>query len=60
MNTDVIYLPQMEKWRSAGHVSRLGDNRWTKRITEWLKYKTQERVTKKKMKNKVVRLRKIN
>ena len=24
-----------EKWKWAGHVARLNDNRWTKRITVW-------------------------
>ena len=24
-----------QKWRWAGHVGRMHDNRWTKRCTEW-------------------------
>ena len=24
-----------QKWKWAGHVARLNDNRWTKRITDW-------------------------
>ena len=32
---DVIDIAKINKWRWAGHVARLQDNRWTKRLTEW-------------------------
>lgn len=32
---DAIQKITMLKWNWAGHVARMTDNRWTKRITEW-------------------------
>ena len=32
---DIIQKIKEVKWRWAGHVARLNDNRWTKRITDW-------------------------
>ena len=26
------------KWRWAGHVARMRDNRWTVRVTDWILY----------------------
>ena len=40
--TDVIEQVRRRKWTWAGHVSRIRDNRWTRRITTW---KTYERKT---------------
>ena len=31
---NIIHIKQM-KWRWAGHIMRLTDERWTKKITEW-------------------------
>ena len=28
-------IPLKQKWRWAGHIARMKDNRWTKRCTEW-------------------------
>ena len=33
--TDVIKQVRRRKWKWAGHVSRIRDNRWTLRITTW-------------------------
>ena len=33
---DIIESIKIQKWRWAGHVARLQDNRWTKRLTEWM------------------------
>ena len=33
--TDVIKTTRRMKWYWAGHISRLKDDRWTKRITTW-------------------------
>lgn len=33
---DLVQATKSAKWRWAGHVQRLNDNRWTKRITEWI------------------------
>ena len=33
--TDIIEYTLKQKWRWAGHIARLKDNRWTKRCTEW-------------------------
>ena len=32
---DIIQVVKQQKWRWAGHVARMNDNRWTKRITDW-------------------------
>ncbi|RZF46617.1 hypothetical protein LSTR_LSTR002949 [Laodelphax striatellus] len=32
---DVSVLVRRLKWKWAGHVSRLQDGRWTKKVTEW-------------------------
>ena len=32
---DVVKFAAKQKWKWAGHVARLNDNRWTKRITDW-------------------------
>ena len=31
----VVKFAAKQKWKWAGHVARLNDNRWTKRITDW-------------------------
>ena len=36
--TDVIKTTRRMKWSWAGHISRLKDDRWTKRITTWEPY----------------------
>ena len=36
--TDVIKTTRTMKWSWAGHISRLKDDRWTKRITTWKPY----------------------
>ena len=33
--TDIIEYTLEQKWRLAGHIARMKDNRWTKRCTEW-------------------------
>ncbi|KAI8434265.1 hypothetical protein MSG28_012359 [Choristoneura fumiferana] len=32
---DALSYSQKLKWRWAGHVARMGDNRWTSRLTSW-------------------------
>ena len=32
---DIVQVVKQQKWRWAGHVARMDDNRWTKRITDW-------------------------
>ena len=32
---DIIEYTLKQKWKWAGHISRMKDNRWTKRCTEW-------------------------
>ena len=32
---DITEKVRESKWRWAGHVARLQDNRWTNRLTEW-------------------------
>lgn len=32
---DIVKYVAKQKWKWAGHVARLQDNRWTQRITEW-------------------------
>ena len=32
---DIIEYTLKQKWKWAGHIARLNDNRWTKRCTEW-------------------------
>jgi len=36
--TDVIEQVRRRKWTWAGHVSRIPDNRWTRRIATWKPY----------------------
>ena len=36
--TDMIKTARRMKWSWAGHISRLKDDRWTKRITTWKPY----------------------
>ena len=36
--TDVIEQVRRRKWTCAVHVSRIRDNRWTRRITTWKPY----------------------
>ena len=43
----IIQVVKQQKWRWAGHVSRMNDNRWTKRIIDWHPY--NEKVEKDKM-----------
>ena len=33
---DIIEVIKKQKWRWAGHVARMKDNRWTKRLTDWM------------------------
>jgi hypothetical protein len=35
---DIIQVIKQQKWRWAGHIARMRDNRWTKRITDWCPY----------------------
>ena len=35
---DIVQVVKKQKWRWAGHVARMNDNRWTKRITDWCPY----------------------
>ena len=32
---DIIEHTLKQKWKWAGHIARLKDNRWTRRCTEW-------------------------
>ena len=32
---DITEYTLKQKWRWAGHIARMIDNRWTKRCTEW-------------------------
>ena len=32
---DIVQFVLKQKWKWAGHVARLSDNRWTQRVTEW-------------------------
>ena len=32
---EIIEYTLKQKWKWAGHIARLEDNRWTKRCTEW-------------------------
>ena len=32
---DIIEYTLKQKWKWAGHIARMTDNRWTKRCTEW-------------------------
>ena len=32
---DITEYTLKQKWRWAGHIARMKDNRWTKRCTEW-------------------------
>ena len=33
--TDIIEYTLKQKWKWAGHIAKMKDNRWTKRCTEW-------------------------
>ncbi|GFR63148.1 endonuclease-reverse transcriptase [Elysia marginata] len=33
--SDIVQYIAKQKWKWAGHVARLQDNRWTLRVTEW-------------------------
>ena len=35
---DIIKVVKQLKWRWAGHVARMNNNRWTKRLTDWYPY----------------------
>ena len=35
---DIVQVVKQLKWRWAGHVARMNDNRWTKRLTDWHPY----------------------
>ena len=35
---DIVQVVKQQKWRWAGHVARMNDNRWTKRLTDWHPY----------------------
>ncbi|GFS18994.1 endonuclease-reverse transcriptase [Elysia marginata] len=32
---DIVKYVEKQKWKWAGHVARLQDDRWTQRVTEW-------------------------
>ena len=40
--TDMIKTTRRMKWSWSGHISRLKDDRWTKRITTWKPYGKEE------------------
>ena len=44
---DKVQVVKKQKWRWAGHIARMKDNRWTKRITDLCPY-NDERSKKKK------------
>ena len=47
---DIIEYTLKQKWKWAGHIARLKDNRWTKRCTVATKDREEvERTTKQKM-----------
>ena len=33
--TDIVQYVTNTKWKRAGHITRMKDNRWTIRSTEW-------------------------
>ncbi|CAH2238494.1 jg5675 [Pararge aegeria aegeria] len=35
MVTDALHYSQRLKWRWAGHIARMVDDRWTLRLTSW-------------------------
>ena len=35
---DIVKVVKQQKWRWAGHVAWMNDNRWTKRLTDWHPY----------------------
>jgi len=35
---DFVQVVKQQKWRWAGHVARMNDNRWMKRLTDWHPY----------------------
>ena len=45
---DITEYTLKQKWKWAGHIARLKDNRWTKRCTEW-QPRRGKRTTKQKM-----------
>jgi len=38
---DIVQVVKKQKWRWVGHVARINDNRWTKRIKNWCPYNYQ-------------------
>ena len=34
----IMQVVKLQKWRLAGHKTRVNDNRWTKRILGWFPY----------------------
>ena len=32
---DIVHVIKARKWTLAGHVTRLQDNRWTSKVTDW-------------------------
>ena len=35
---DIVHVLLKKKWSWAGHIARMNDNRWTKRIIDWSSY----------------------
>ena len=35
---DIVQVVKKQKWRWAGNIARINDNRWTKRVTDWCRY----------------------
>lgn len=42
-NENAVWTARRRKWDWAGHVSRLGDGRWTYKVTFWQPYRTRNR-----------------
>ena len=40
----IIEYTLKQKWRWAGHIARMKDNRWTKRCSEWQPSKEREEI----------------
>ena len=40
---DIIQVIKQQKWRWAGHVARINENRWMKRLTYWHQYNNKRR-----------------
>ena len=36
--TDILEYAARTKWKWAGHVSRMNENRWTQRVNDWCPY----------------------